>query len=297
MLSKLATQLISVVSRTESGADTAPRVTVGGWWLPVHKLLRSRPPADRRVTAADQRARTAHPIGFVNAPRVSVVIPTLNEAANLPHVLPYVPHWVDEVVIVDGRSTDDTIEVARRLRDDVKVVLERRCGKGAALRAGFEAASGDIIIMLDADGSMNPQEAIMFVGALLSGADFVKGSRFLQGGGTSDMSLLRMFGNWCLTKTVKILYGGSYTDLCYGYAAFWARSIRLLDLDSDGFEIETQMNVRALLHQLKIVEVPSFEADRVHGVSNLRTFPDGWRVLRTILRERLARPRFQREVG
>jgi glycosyltransferase involved in cell wall biosynthesis len=225
-----------------------------------------------------------------SAPRVSFVVPTLNEARNLPHVLPKIPLWIDEIVLVDGRSTDDTVEVARKLRPDIVVVMEKQPGKGAALRAGFQAATGDIIIMIDADGSMNPGEAALFLGALLSGADLVKGSRFLQGGGTEDMSLFRMAGNWGLTQIVRQLFGGSYSDLCYGYAAFWASAIRSLNLDANGFEIETQINVRALRSRLRVVEVPSFEADRIHGDSNLRAIPDGWRVLKTILREYSARP-------
>jgi len=221
--------------------------------------------------------------------RVSVVIPTLNEAANLPHVLPRIPAWVHEVVIVDGRSTDDTVAVARALRPDVRIVLETSRGKGAALRSGFAAATGDIIVMLDADGSTDPREIPAYVDALLAGADFAKGSRFLSGGGTTDMSAYRRLGNAALTGLVRLRFGGRYTDLCYGYNAFWSRVVPQLALDADGFEIETLMNVRALAHGLAVTEVPSFETARVHGVSNLRTVPDGWRVLKTILRERRAR--------
>ena len=122
-------------------------------------------------------------------------------------------------------------------------------------------------------------------GALLAGADFVKGSRFLQGGGTSDMTILRRLGNWGFTFGVRVLFGGSFSDLCYGYNAFWSKVLHYLELDADGFEVETMMNVRALSKGLRVAEVPSFEADRVHGVSNLRTFPDGWRVLKTIVGE------------
>lgn len=223
--------------------------------------------------------------------KVSVVIPTLNEAKNLPFVLPYIPDWVYEVIIVDGRSTDDTVEVARRLRPDVVVVEETRPGKGAALRAGFAAVRGDIIVMLDADGSMNPMELSLYVGALMAGSDYVKGSRFLQGGGTADMTLFRAFGNWGLTFAVRVLFGGGYSDLCYGYNAFWTRALPALELEGDGFEIETLMNIRALRAHLKIAEVPSFESDRVHGASNLRAIQDGWRVLKTILRERVSAPK------
>lgn len=217
--------------------------------------------------------------------KVSVVIPTLNEAGNLPHVLPRIPAWVYEVVLVDGYSTDDTIAVARRLWPEIQIVMQEGKGKGAALRSGFAAATGDIIVMLDADGSTNPAEIPAFIGALLAGADFVKGSRFLQGGGTSDMTLFRRLGNLGFTWGVRLLFGGSFSDLCYGYNAFWRKVIHSLELDADGFEVETMMNVRALYTGLRVAEVPSFEADRVCGQSNLRTFPDGWRVLKTIISE------------
>ncbi|MCA0453707.1 MAG: glycosyltransferase family 2 protein [Chloroflexi bacterium] len=224
-------------------------------------------------------------------PRVSIVIPTLNEAKNLRYVLPYIPDWVHEVLIVDGHSKDNTREVALSMRPDVKIVEETRRGKGVALAAGFHAAEGDIIVMMDADGSMNPAEIALYVGALRSGADYVKGSRFLQGGGTSDMTFIRKMGNLGLTWAVRILFGGQYTDLCYGYNAFWKRALYVMDPNCDGFEIETLMNIRALRSNLKVAEVPSYESDRVHGESNLKPIRDGLRVLRTIISERISSPK------
>jgi glycosyltransferase involved in cell wall biosynthesis len=226
---------------------------------------------------------------------ISVVVPALNEARNLPYVLPWIQ--ADEVILVDGRSTDDTLEVARTLRPDVRVVLQKGEGKGDALRAGFEAATGDIIVMLDADGSTDPAEIPAFVGALRAGADFAKGSRFLQGGGTADMPLYRRLGNAMFVRLVRLFFGGRYSDLCYGYNAFWATVLPALRLDGDGFEIETMMNIRALRADLKIVEVPSYEHRRVHGQSGLKTIPDGWRVLKTILRERFAFADWPNEQG
>jgi glycosyltransferase involved in cell wall biosynthesis len=218
---------------------------------------------------------------------VSVVIPALNEAENLPYVLSRIPDWVDEVVLVDGHSTDQTVEVARQVRPDIRIVMQEGRGKGAALRSGFAATTGDLTVMLDADGSTDPAEIVAFVGALLAGADFVKGSRFLQGGGTADMPFYRKLGNWAFVMSVRLLFGGNYSDLLYGYNAFWSRVVPQLNLDADGFEIETLMNVRALRAGLKVAEVPSFEAKRLHGEGRLRAIPDGWRVLKTIVRERL----------
>jgi glycosyltransferase involved in cell wall biosynthesis len=221
---------------------------------------------------------------------VSVVIPALNEAENLPLVLPRIPTNIHEVILVDGHSVDGTVETARALLPNVRVVYQEGRGKGAALRSGFNAATGDVIVMLDADGSTDPAEIPAYVGALCAGADFAKGSRFLQGGGTADMPLHRQMGNQSFVKMVQLLFGGQYTDLCYGYNAFWRSVLPLLELDGDGFEIETMMNVRALRANLRIAEVPSFEAKRHYGEGRLRTIPDGWRVLKTIFNERFGKP-------
>src|SRR5579863_3200871 len=121
-------------------------------------------------------------------PTVSVVIPAMNEGSNLPHVFAELPLDLHQVILVDGRSTDNTVSIARQLRKDVEIVHQTRKGKGNALACGFAAATGDIIVMLDADGSANPAEIPRFIDALLEGADFAKGSRFMKGGGSSDIS-------------------------------------------------------------------------------------------------------------
>jgi glycosyltransferase involved in cell wall biosynthesis len=216
---------------------------------------------------------------------VSVVIPALNEADNLPHVFERLPSTVDEVVLVDGASVDETVEVARSLYPRVRIVAQSRRGKGNALAAGFAACSCDIIVMLDADGSTDPGEIPRFVAALLDGADFAKGSRFLAGGGSADLTLLRRLGNRFFRKLVNILYGTNYSDLCYGYNAFWASCLPAISIDCDGFEVETLIGVRIAKAGLRVHEVPSFEHVRRHGASHLHPFRDGMRVLRTILRE------------
>ncbi len=239
------------------------------------------------MIAADResiRTRARYPSGTQVS--VSAVIPTLNEAANLPHVFSRLPDCVDEVVIVDGHSTDDTVAVAKALLPSARVVIQTGRGKGDALQCGFAAARGDIIVMLDADGSTDPAEIPIYLQALLAGADFAKGSRFTEGGDTVDITLFRSMGNRVLNGIVNVLYRTQYTDLCYGYNAFWTDVLPVIDVTCDGFEVEALMNVRAVKAGLVVAEVPSIEHERLHGVSKLHPIRDGMRVLRTILGER-----------
>ena len=242
------------------------------------------------IDASNQQARADSlleaeatlPEPSATAPKVSVVIPTLNEERNIAWVLERLPALADEVILVDGRSTDNTIDVARSVRPDIRVVLERQPGKGAA--------TGDYIVMIDADGSMDPAEIVRFVDALQDGCDFVKGSRFTEGGGTADISRIRQLGNDALRRAVNALYRTNLTDLCYGFIGFRRARLDALRLDSQGFEIETEMVARAVVASLRIGEVPSFEAERRHGESNLRAWRDGRRALKTLLRERFILP-------
>jgi len=273
---------MDVVETSELATDPEPKTNGHHRGLDLDNLV---------VVAPVERPRqqAAAPALFGGLPTISVVVPALNEAPNLPYVLPLIPTWVSEVILVDGGSTDGTADVAQALMPGIRVVAQSGRGKGNALRSGFAEATGDIIVMLDADGSTLPTEIPAFVGVLLAGADFAKGSRFSQGGGSEDISLFRRLGNLYFVLMARLLFGGRYTDLCYGYNAFWRRHLPILDLDADGFEVETMMNLRALQRGLKVVEVSSFEACRKFGTSRLRAVPDGMRVLRIVVRERLAR--------
>lgn len=220
--------------------------------------------------------------------RVSVVIAAMNEAENLPYVFARLPDGLHEVVLVDGHSVDDTVAVARRLRGEIRILSQTGRGKGKALADGFAVCTGEIIVALDADGSTDASEIPRFVAALCNGADFVKGSRFAQGGASTDITAIRRIGNRALNAFVNALYGTHYTDLCYGYNAFWARCLPYMHVDCDGFEVETLINVRIAKAGLVVHEVPSYEHPRLHGSSNLHAVRDGSRVLRTIVLERLS---------
>ncbi|MDW5610196.1 glycosyltransferase family 2 protein [Mycolicibacterium sp. jd] len=221
--------------------------------------------------------------GVKVTPSVSLVIPVRNEARNVAWVLEQITEDVDEIILVDGASTDATLITALRYRPDIKVVAQEGVGKGSALRTGFFAASGDIIVMMDADGSMAPQEIRHYVHFLRNGYDFVKGSRFIGGGGSLDITAFRKLGNRFLLGVFNSLYDSDLTDLCYGFCAFHRRYLELLELSATGFEIEAEMTVRAMQAGLRIAEVPSLEMPRRSGKSNLRAVRDGTRVLRTVL--------------
>jgi glycosyltransferase involved in cell wall biosynthesis len=222
----------------------------------------------------------------VTGPRVSIVIPARDEAANLPAVLGSIPEDIFEIVLVDGASTDGTPEVARACRPEIRVVEQTGQGKGDALLTGFAAARGDVIVMFDGDGSAKADEIPRFVKALEEGADLAKGSRFMQGGGSADITPIRRLGNMFLRGAVNRLFKTRYTDLCYGYNAIWARCLPDLHLTCTGFEFESLLNIRAARAGLEVREVPSYEEPRLHGTSNLNAVRDGLRILRVILRER-----------
>ena len=237
------------------------------------------------VPARAQQSATAED------PLVSVVVPTLNEEHNIEPVLSRIPASVSEIVVVDGGSSDGTVAEVRRVQPQARVINQPGRGKGDALNAGFGIASGEIIVMLDADGSTDPAEIPAFVAALRDGADFAKGSRFVPGGGSSDITVTRRAGNWMLSRLVNLLYRTGYSDLCYGYNAFWADCLPQLDIACEGFEVEALINVQVAKAGLRVLEVPSFESPRLHGESHLRPVRDGLRIVRIILGQRFTRRR------
>jgi glycosyltransferase involved in cell wall biosynthesis len=221
-----------------------------------------------------------------NGVRATVLIPTLNEENNMPRILPKIPPEISEILIVDGHSRDGTVRVAKEICPQSRIIYQKEKGKGDAIRCGIAAASGDIIVILDADDSMDPGDIPKFLEPLLNGYDYAKGSRFLNGGGTNDMPLYRRLADKFFVTLVNLLYRTRFTDSSYGYKAFWKKSFKDIALRAEGFEIEAEIDIKASKAGLKITEVPCVEEKRFSGVGKLRSLSDGWRILRTIVGER-----------
>ncbi len=194
-----------------------------------------------------------------------MVICTLNEETNLPHVLPRIPEWVHEVLLVDGHSTDNTIARARELLPRVRVLTQPGKGKGDALKYGVQQATGDIVVTLDADGATEPEDLPRFIEPLLAGYDFVKGSRFRRAF-PENKPFHRIVGNWIITLTFDALFLARYTDICSGYNAFRRDRVGSLDIwPNDGFENEPLINARVRKKGLKVMEVGHKDPGRMDG--------------------------------
>ena len=218
---------------------------------------------------------------------ISVVIPTLNEEGNIGEAIKEVKKELEkygyryEIIVVDGHSTDKTVEIAKSL--GAKILYDS-VGKGSALRKGMEKAKGDIIISMDADLSNKPNELRLLISGIEIGYDICMGSRFIVGGGTEDMPLFRKFGNKIFVMLVNLFFRTNYTDLCYGYRGFRKGIINKLGLKEDKFGIETEISIKAAKLGLKVLEVPSFEKKRGSGTGKLRSFRDGYAILKTIFK-------------
>jgi glycosyltransferase involved in cell wall biosynthesis len=223
--------------------------------------------------------------------RITVIIPTLNEEQNISSIIGEL-HYLGfkNILMIDGNSTDSTVEVAREL--GVQILQQEKKGKGEALRQAFDYAGlRDWVVMIDADGSMDPREIFHFLEHLKNGTDVVKGSRFMRYGSSEDMTFLRQIGNTFFVSLVNLIWGANYTDLCYGFAAFKKEALRSLQpyLESSAFEIETELFIKAKKLGLNIAEVPSFEFSRRYGKSNLHSFRDGLLILKMIISEAFRR--------
>ncbi|MGB9854568.1 MAG: glycosyltransferase family 2 protein [Candidatus Bathyarchaeales archaeon] len=219
---------------------------------------------------------------------VSVVIPAYNEEKMIGNIIEETMQVMEnlglpyEIIVVDDGSVDRTREVASKYKAIV-VSNEQNRGKGYALRKGFKYAHGDIIVTIDADGSHNPKEIPDLLNPLFNGADVVAGSRFL-GRAKDHTSKLHQFGNSLINATIMVITGKMVTDSQTGFRAFKKDFLRQISLESYGYDIETEIILKSLKNGFKLKEVPISCKKREHGISKLKTLPDGFKIFKTILK-------------
>lgn len=216
----------------------------------------------------------------------TAILAALDEAPTIGDVVRRCLAHVDEVVVVDDGSRDDTGEQAARagartLRN------ARNLGKGASLRRAAAEAHGDVLVTLDADGQDDPDDIPALLAAVESGADLVIGSRFRGDFRPGSITPVNRLGNLALTGALNLLYGARLSDTQAGFRAIRRALWQQLPLRADRYEVETEVLVRALRAGARVVEVPVTRRRREHGRSALHGLRDGSRILACLLRLRL----------
>ena len=220
---------------------------------------------------------------------VSIVIPAYNEADNLGGVLAELHALFEhvrmdhEIIVVDDGSTDKTGEVASR--NGVKVLSNMtNQGKGRSLRRGFECAKGEIIVMMDADGSHDPKDIERLILPVLNGADVAVGSRFNTSEGRKTTSSVKIFGNNMINLAIRLITGTAITDSQCGFRAYKSKVLKKTVLNSKGFRIETELTLKPILNGYSLQEIPIFVRNRRNGLSHVNPITDGFRIMTQIIR-------------
>jgi glycosyltransferase involved in cell wall biosynthesis len=228
-------------------------------------------------------------------PSVTLLVPTLNEIEGMRVVMPQVKaDWCDQILVVDGRSSDGTAEYARGQGYDV--VVQSRPGIRYAYAEAFPRVRGDVVVTFSPDGNSVAGLIPQLVEALASGYDMVIASRYAPGARSEDDDLLTGFGNWIFTKLINLLHGGRYTDAMVIYRAYWTRLYWELDLDkNDAYApeklfrtvigVEPLLSIRAAKRRLRVTEIPGDEPARIGGERKLLPFRWGAAYLLQTLRE------------
>jgi len=216
--------------------------------------------------------------------RVTLMMPTLNEAEALKAVIPRIRReWVDQVLVVDGGSTDGTLELARGAGYDV--MRQKTRGIAAAYADALPQATGEVIITFTPDGNSLPERIPALVEKMREGYDMVIVSRYREGAKSEDDDPLTAFGNWMFTRLINFFFGGRYTDTLVGFRAWkrdvYDKSIRWIGRD----DFEPRSAIRCAKLKLKTGEIPGDEPKRIGGVRKMRPFVNGWKIVKIIIEE------------
>lgn len=214
---------------------------------------------------------------------VSAVIPTLNEAGNIGQVLNDIPkNLVNEILVVDGFSTDGTPEIVKNMGHTV--IMQKERGYGSGFITGIKAAQGDVIVLMDGDGSQNPKDIPLLLDKIKEGYDFVLASRYTKQSCSKDDTLIRYIGNKLFTWLTNTIHGMEISDSLYLFAAFQKRVLDRLDLKRNNFEFCVEVPIKAYRAGFRFCEVPSTERKRKEGRSKVNAFIHGLRIMLEIIR-------------
>ena len=214
---------------------------------------------------------------------VSVIIPSLNEAGCIKDVLNSIPRdLVDEILVVDGNSMDGTPDIVRSLGH--RVVMQEGKGFGSALMTGMREATGDIVAIMDGDGSYEIKDLPSLVAMVQNGCDFAFGSRYAKGSGSKDDTFIRFIGNKIFTFLLRALHGVRLSDALFLYVVAKKQAVLDLNLVERGFEYCVELPIKAHKRGYKYAEIPSFEKAREAGHSKVHVVKDGFRILRAMVK-------------
>ena len=216
--------------------------------------------------------------------KTTLAILALNEIEGIQVVVPQIHRdWVDEIIVVDGGSTDGTIEWCEA--HNLRVLRQRRRGYGAGMRELIDIAQGDVVIEFMADGNCDPAAIPKLIQKITEGYDLVIGSRYTEGARSYDDTRMTRLGNWCFTRLINILFGGSFTDAMMGYRAYRIAAFKTMQIDEDGLTFPTQGSIEFTKYGYKIAEVAASEPKRIGGVRKAHNFYTGLELVRMIARE------------
>lgn len=210
--------------------------------------------------------------------KVSLIIPTLNEANCIGQVLKELPKdCLHEILIIDGHSTDGTAEIVKNL--GYRVITQEGKGFGDAFACGARHSTGDILILMDGDGSHNPADIPKLLAKYKEGYDYVMASRYLPESHSEDDTVVRSFGNWFFTKLVNLLHGLNVSDSLYLFTAIDRNLYELLDIRSKGFEYCMELVIKAHKMGARFAEIPSIERKRISDTPKTNAVVHGWHIL------------------
>lgn len=216
---------------------------------------------------------------------VTLIAATLNELEAAKVVLPRIDRSVvDELIVVDGGSTDGTVEFCES--QGYTVLRQKECGYGSAMREAAAIAKGDLIIEFPPDGNSLPEKVPDVVKKLEEGYDLVIASRYAPGARSDDDDFLTGIGNWGFTFVTNLLFWSSYTDVLVGFRGYRKSALGKVRMDASGLEWSIQMPIQFRKHRLRTADIPAIEPARIGGVRKMRPFRTGWRILKTLVRER-----------